>query len=147
MTSTPTSAERFWCRVDRRGPGECWPWKGAVNNCGYGVVRVGSSSTSAHRVALSLVTPGDGDAMHACHNRICCNPSHLSWGDRRANLQMSAIAGRLSKKLNGTQAAEIIAAARIGERYASIARRFGVDKALVSRIARGLSWSHIGGAS
>lgn len=31
--------ERFWVKVDKKGENECWKWKGAKGNHGYGLIR------------------------------------------------------------------------------------------------------------
>lgn len=75
---------RFWSKVDKRGPDECWTWLGAVNQSGYGTyntrtVRVGA--LYAHRISYALVigaTPGDDLVLdHLCRNPLCVNPDHL----------------------------------------------------------------------
>lgn len=78
----------LWLLVDRKGPDECWPWKGTNNN-GYGRVMIDGRSYYAHRVIFDLANPGvitksspiqrkgPGFLMHLCDNRICCNPAHL----------------------------------------------------------------------
>ncbi len=50
--------DRFWSKVDRRGPDECWPWLEHRKRSGYGqfVLRRGVFVTSS-RVALALVEP------------------------------------------------------------------------------------------
>jgi DNA-binding CsgD family transcriptional regulator len=78
----------MWQMVDKRGPDECWPWKGSTNT-GYGRVQIEGRSYYAHRVIFDMVNPGvitrsspiskkqSGFLMHLCDNRICCNPAHL----------------------------------------------------------------------
>ena len=77
-----TIAERFWPKVDRRGPGECWPWLALARN-GYGKFRYGSRCLGAHRVAYELThgpIPPGLDCLHHCDNPLCCNPAHLFLG-------------------------------------------------------------------
>ena len=79
--STPTcpncGAERFWLKVARRGPDECWLWTGAVTRRGYGEFR----NKQASRVAWALTVGPIGDGLeiaHICGLRRCVNPDHLA---------------------------------------------------------------------
>lgn len=77
-------AERFWEKVERRGPDDCWPWTAGKTAAGYGMFkrpgRDGTRST-AHRVAWELEhgrpVPDGLVVDHLCENRPCCNPAHL----------------------------------------------------------------------
>ena len=86
--------DTFWRRVDKSGgPDACWPWTGALNDHGYGVLRVvGGAFVRAHRHAYALTgheLPDELRLDHTCHNdsgctgyrkgcphRRCCNPRH-----------------------------------------------------------------------
>ncbi len=89
-------AERFWEKVTRRSPDECWPWLAAANpKTGYGQIGPGGRAPMrlAHRVSYELAFGTIGDGMtidHLCHNRTalcpggprcphrrCVNPAHL----------------------------------------------------------------------
>lgn len=73
--------DRFWDKVDRRGPDECWPWQATIEARGYGRFRLGEMSSVAHRVAYQLAHGELGDDVrltHTCDDRSCVNPAHLS---------------------------------------------------------------------
>jgi hypothetical protein len=81
-------AERFWEKVNRRGPGECWPWLGAQSN-GYGQMRGHDQAAWAHRVAYELVRgpiPLGLTIDHLCRNRLCVNPSHMEAVTNQENI-------------------------------------------------------------
>lgn len=76
---------RFWDKVDKRGPDECWEWKGGTCYKGYGRV-VGTlpgrndRRIRAHRVAYTLMVGLIPDGLvidHLCRNRRCVNPAHM----------------------------------------------------------------------
>lgn len=70
---------RFWRLVDRSNEGGCWIWTGKSTR-GYGFIRVGQSSSPAHRVAYRLLVgpiPDGHQLDHLCRNKGCVNPAHL----------------------------------------------------------------------
>lgn len=72
---------KFWQRVDRGGPDECWPWMLRLNR-GYGEVGLVGRfyHVRPHRVAYELLVGPIPDGLvidHLCRNRSCCNPAHL----------------------------------------------------------------------
>jgi len=85
----PTVKTRFWAKVKKRGPGECWEWTASRTTRGYGKFKIASYTlVASHRVALALHTgedPVDMFALHSCDCRICCNPEHLRWGTIKDN--------------------------------------------------------------
>jgi len=80
---------RFWSKVDKRGPTECWPWTGYVDSDGYGRFRRTispgqyTSEPAARTAYRMLVGPipefHQIDHVHAlgCTRRDCVNPAHL----------------------------------------------------------------------
>jgi hypothetical protein len=73
-----TLAERFWAKVDQRGPmlspylGPCWVWTGSLRPNGYGQIqrgRRGEGVAKAHRVAFELMKgpiPAGLEPDHLC---------------------------------------------------------------------------------
>jgi hypothetical protein len=94
-----TLAERFWAKVDVRGPDDCWPWKAAKTGGGYGYIRVGLRTLVASRIAYQLTKgriPKGKSILHSCDNPPCMNPAHLSPGTQGQNLRDSYSRGRRS---------------------------------------------------
>lgn len=79
LSGDKTLAARFWAKVDKRGPDECWQWK-AYTAKGYGRIGVDGKPAQAHRVSYELVVGPIPEGMqvdHLCRNRGCVNPAHL----------------------------------------------------------------------
>lgn len=96
----PTPEERFWRKVDMRGPNACWEWNGKRNNYGYGIFHITHKRQVAHRVAYEFATGmliGEFQIDHACHNRACCNPNHLRLATNKQNSENIAGPQRNSK--------------------------------------------------
>lgn len=72
---------RFWSKVEKAGPDECWLYRGTILNTGYGQISFGRRHReSAHRFAYAdLVGPiPEGLTIdHLCFVRACVNPAHL----------------------------------------------------------------------
>jgi hypothetical protein len=161
-------ADRFWAKVDRRGPGECWLWTGSVNPKGYGSIRVGSrtdgtrSTVSVHRLAYQLANGGipEGEGyhgicvLHQCDTPRCCNPNHLFLGTQADNVADRETKGRghwvASKgeahgrsKLSARDVLVIRAESTRGVAGRTLAGRHGVSTALVSLIINRKVWQHI----
>ena len=76
--------DRFWSRVDVRGPDDCWPWAAGKNPRGYGLIDFNQEFYFAHRVAFWLfkgLDPTRRPVYHNCGNVGCCNPKHMYIGD------------------------------------------------------------------
>ncbi len=77
-----TAEERFWAKVDRRGPDECWPWTGAHTSTGVGNFWDGHAYVKAHRFAWELANgravPDGLMVSPQCRTKDCCNFAHLT---------------------------------------------------------------------
>ena len=88
-----TWQDRFWEKVERRGPDECWPWKGTISRLGYGHFKLDNAQASAHRIAYTLTVgaiPGGLELDHTCSNRWCQNPAHLEPVTHAENVRRGA---------------------------------------------------------
>lgn len=87
-------ADRFWAKVDKRGPDECWIWQAAVNRVtGYGTATADDRRTmGAHRAAYILAIgpiPPGLTLDHSCNVRTCVNPAHLTPCTTQVNTQLA----------------------------------------------------------
>jgi hypothetical protein len=93
---------RFWSKVARTLPNDCWVWRGGRHANGYGQFGYGPFGgvrmLGAHRVALFLATGAwPPVVMHKCDNCPCCNPAHLHAASGAAENIADAVAkGRMA---------------------------------------------------
>jgi len=107
---------RFWEKVDKRGPDECWEWKGSKTKTGYGRINNGTHSGSplrAHRVSWEIHNgpiPEGKYVLHRCDNPGCVNPRHLWIGSQADNIRDMDRKGRrktVSRKGEGNGNAKL----------------------------------------
>lgn len=98
MDLSQEDVARFMARIERRGGDECWPWTGKPDVYGYGRMKIRGKMAKAHQVALFVFrgeVRGPGQVTrHSCDNRICVNPSHLSFGTNMDNVVDREARGR-----------------------------------------------------
>lgn len=142
-----TAEERFWEKVDRRGPDECWAWLGGISFDGYGKL----GSRRAHRISWELHNSPIPDGLFVCHicdNRRCVNPAHLWLGTNQDNLADASAKGRNIRQreprlgLTGVRPpwsviAEIRMRHAAGESGSSLARAYALSPATISRYVTG----------
>lgn len=151
-----TLADRFWEKVERRGPDDCWEWTAAVNEHGYGVMRPegqrSGPTVKAHRVSLMLAgVDVDGVVVrHSCDNPPCVNPAHLSVGtmaDNSADMVSRDRHPRGSRsgtsKLTERQVVEIRVRQAAGELHRVLAAEYGVSRVTITNIVTGKTWRHV----
>lgn len=136
---------RFWSKVDKRGPDDCWPWAAARLPRGYGHFSLNGRAVGAHRVAYELSTgsiPSGLFVLHSCDNPPCCNPAHLRVGTPADNMRDKVDRGRartIPRRLTDEQAREIRARAKT-ESQSALSREFGLGKASIRKIIRGRTY-------
>ena len=145
---------RFWAKVDKRGPDECWNWLAGHTVTGYAEFSRNNQMLRANRVSYELhhgrIPPGL-DVCHTCDNRSCVNPAHLFLGTRSDNMKDAVKKGRArglipsgeshpSARLTAQQAREI---RNFTEDALVVAARYGITRIHVYQIRLGLKWKHV----
>lgn len=148
-------AERFWEKVAKAGPDDCWLWTAALNEHGYGVMRPeerrSGPAVKAHRVSAELAGMEIHGLMvrHRCDNPPCVNPAHLEPGDAADNVGDMIARGRIARgerrsvKLTDDAVREIRQRVAAGELQREVAAAFGITRSNVSLIAAGKAWAHV----
>ena len=89
----------FWSKISRGNWNNCWEFRGAIGNNGYGKFWNGNKIIQAHRFAYESYyghkIPLGKLVLHKCDNRACCNPSHLYLGTQLDNMRDMILRGRL----------------------------------------------------
>jgi hypothetical protein len=154
-------ADRFWEKVDRRGPDECWPWIRYRNHEGYGHFAITPGRViGAHRAVWELTVgsiPNGLHVLHRCDNPPCVNPEHLFLGTNADNVQDSFLKKRRKNRpRSGEQNNNaVLTEAAVREirqiladgthkrgTQSALARRFRVSVNLISLIKKGRIWRH-----
>lgn len=137
--------KRFFAMCDRTG--QCWLWRGAKKENGYGVMALRGRGVYAHRAAWMLFVGPIASGMcvcHKCDTPPCVNPAHLFLGTTRENsLDMVAKERAPKTKLNITDVREIRRRRNAGETCVSLAAVYGVSFATISHVARRRTWKPI----
>lgn len=154
--TNPKVTDRFWSKVLRLGPDDCWEWQAYCDKvAGYG--RFGTRYPEvvwAHRYAY-FITEGripDGlSVLHECDNRKCCNPKHLFAGTHQDNMQDMAEKGRAGSrgerswnaKLTEDHVREIRQLFQGGMAANDIADVYGIHPGHTRSIIRKKFWKHV----
>lgn len=152
-----TPEERFWAKVDRRGPHECWPWTGSRNRKGYGNfyperTRPIGATHAALLYGAGVSVPVGLLVRHKCDNPPCVNPAHLELGTVKDNARDMVERGRLriGRRYRGEANAQakldeaaVRAIRASGEGDAALALMFGVSRSAVRFARIGRTWRHL----
>jgi hypothetical protein len=99
MSPAPTPPfKRLLASYEENASNGCWEWTGHTYKNGYGVIKVFGSDVSAHRYSYELhkgPIPDGLCILHACDNKRCINPDHLSIGTHQENMRQAADRSRM----------------------------------------------------
>lgn len=154
-----STAARFWQKVDRQGPDDCWLWQGtkrSPNKCGlvygdFGITQDGRQvAYRAHRLSYIFThgeIPDGYDICHSCDNPLCVNPNHLWAGTRKENMQDAVSKDRHTRgervgisKLNEDMVRMIRAS---NKTTAELSEELGMDYTNIMRVRSGERWAHV----
>lgn len=157
--------ERFWARVAKGSPEECWVWQGKLSRDGYGRFKCLGVTYRPHAFVWRLLNgeiAKGKQVNHRCDNRGCVNPSHLYQGTQADNMRDKVARNRQAtgwnngshtkperrprgERVGGAKlTAEKVIAIRASENSSAyLARVYGVTKANIGMIRARKTWAHI----
>lgn len=145
--------DRFWTKVVKRGPDDCWLWLAGKDKDGYGKFWYEGKTIRAHRFSYELcygLIPEEYGCFHDCDFPSCVNPHHLFSGLDQANVEDRVQKERSAKgeksgpsRLTSDQVIAIRERYVLGETQPSLANAFGIGQSTVSSIIRRQTWAHI----
>src|ERR1700686_3375768 len=99
---------RFWKKVIKAAPDECWLWTDSLIRTGYGYLWANRRNVEAHRFSWEIHNgpiPAGLYVLHRCDVRHCVNPSHLFLGTKADNNADKCAKGRQARQLGQTNGA------------------------------------------
>ena len=147
--SDPVS--RFWAKVDltqqvtRAELTPCWLWCGAVNEDGYGLMKVDGRKRRVHRLSYTWFAGEIGNlcVLHKCNTPACVRPDHLYLGTQQNRMRNGkSVKGERNgmARLTEKQVKEIRAS---DMSLKDIAYVYAIAVPTVSNIRKRRRWAHV----
>lgn len=146
--------KRFWDKVDKTG--DCWEWKAALNEHGYGMIGMNGGMRRAHRLSWEFrygKIPDGLFVLHKCDNPKCVNPDHLFLGNQTDNMHDCSLKGRTKNtpQLGEKNVFAVLDRFKVLEIRAldgimlqkDIAKTYNVKDSAISKIILRRTWRHI----
>lgn len=146
-----SAADIFKASFTESDTAACWEWNKKLFKNNYGCFYYRGRYLLAHRVAYEFFygidAPTGAVVMHACDNRRCVNPAHLSLGTHADNIRDMVSKGRANPpkgeahfrlKISDEGVKEIVARRANGELCKDLAIEFGVSAKTISVLSRGV---------
>lgn len=148
-----TQKKNFFSKVEKTD--NCWLWKAATNDYGYGIVGFNNKVYRAHHISYMITNNLTFDTklflLHSCDTPECVNPAHLKAGTHKENSEDMMRKGRGKGQFNKGL---IPASRKIDEQIAlsikqdlqkmkpcDVIRKYKTTKSIVFNIKRGSSWA------
>lgn len=164
-TSRQRTLSEFMALVTKLGPSDCWEWNGRLVgrygrffDCRNGIHRDYVASRWIYEHLHGILDSGI-QVCHKCDNPSCVNPQHLYAGTASTNALDAVRSGRHwskakrylaakgvghgSAKLDDLQVLAIRSEISAGYTSSVVAKRYGVNKTTICRIARRVLWRHV----
>jgi len=158
---SPKFQDRFWSKINKKGPDECWPWTACLEG-GYGNLTIYFNGKpmhwKGHRVAWIIhnkqFPPADNPLiLHSCiASPGCCNPAHLKCGTDFQNMLDKVEQGRTNyqrgskigtAKLSEPQVAMIKKLLGWGYTSKELGKMFNINKSCIQKISINQTWKHV----
>jgi len=148
--------KRFWSKVNRKGPNECWLWMGSCKENGYPQLGVGSITNGtrtmrmAHRLSWLIhfgEVPPKKYVLHHCDTPRCVNPNHLYLGGNAENARDAVNRNRIRHgvthphaKLNEKKVKRVRKMFAAGKNFSQIAAKMKVSPSTIQQVITGECW-------
>jgi len=146
--------QRFWTKVKKGEPDQCWEWQAYCQKSGYGWFALNGSQELAHRLSYIQANGEIPEGMFVCHrcdNPKCVNPNHLFLGtplenhlDMRSKNRNAKGQQSPNSKLTEDDARTIVHLyISCQKNQYQLANDFGVHLITINDILKGRTWKHL----